>query len=704
MLTYLDSATTVVAAATIFLLPLIFFTGMTDFFILPKQILIIASTALILVFWSIKVILMRKVEVVLSPLNLPLILFGAVILISAIISPNRYDALMQSIPLVATVVFALAIFNSVRTRGAFSAVLSAYILGGAVSAIVSVLFYFKVYIIPIASIQSQFFSTQGSTFQELIYLIPVFIFSAVYLAKKLNFPKIKIPASAASDYGFYIQAISFVAVLLGIAVIVFQILTLPNKPILLPYIYGFQTAFASISQDAGRFIWALLFGSGYGTFLSDFTRYKLVSFNLEQNIWNLSFSFSSSYVLELIATTGILGLLSYFAVIFSFIRLRTAQNPLFASIFVAIILSFILPYSFVAIAGLLVLIGIYVTYLNLEGSKKVYDVALYMVARKSGMFAFETQAEGERKPQNDSVILPAVIALLVLLLVGFVAFYSYKFTSSDIKFASSLKAAQANNAQSTYQLEVGAINEFPFRSDYHRIFSQVNLALANSLASGIKQGSSPSADVQQNIVTLLQQSINSGRNAVTLSPRNSVNWQNLGTIYRNLINVGQNADQFSVASYNQAIALDPYNPDLYIALGGVYYQLGLWDQAAQQFQVAINLKRDYANAYYNLGHAYESKGDLQNALAAYQAVKQLSAANDANVKKIDEEIKALQDKIGSAANNQPAASNVTPQTEQTTPLSVSEPTTVLPTQKPPVKISPPPAGKVTPSAAPTPAQ
>src|SRR4029078_11003341 len=137
-------------------------------------------------------------------------------------------------------------------------------------------------------------------------------------------------------------------------------------------------------------------------------------------------------------------------------RLRTAQNPLFASIFVAIILSFILPYSFVAIAGLLVLIGIYVTYLNLEGSKKVYDVALYMVARKSGMFAFETQAEGERKPQNDSVILPAVIALLVLLLVGFVAFYSYKFTSSDIKFASSLRAAQANNAQSTYQLEVGA--------------------------------------------------------------------------------------------------------------------------------------------------------------------------------------------------------------------------------------------------------
>src|SRR6185436_12741599 len=107
----------------------------------------------------------------------------------------------------------------------------------------------------------------------------------------------------------------------------------------------------------------------------------------------------------------------------------------------------------------------------------------------------------------------------------------------------------------------------PYRSDYHRIFSQVNLALANSLAASVPAGSTPSQQVQQNIVALLQQSINSGRNAVTLAPLNSINWQNLSVIYRSLINVGQNADQFSLASVNQAIALDPYNPQLYIQAG-----------------------------------------------------------------------------------------------------------------------------------------
>ena len=169
----------------------------------------------------------------------------------------------------------------------------------------------------------------------------------------------------------------------------------------------------------------------------------------------------------------------------------------------------------------------------------------------------------------------------------------------------------------------------------------------------------------------------------------SLNWQNLSQVYRSLIGVGQNADQFSVASENQAIALDPYNPQLYVELGGVYYQLKLWDQAQNQFQVAINLKRDFANAYYNLGHALEEKGDLQNALAAYQIVKQLSANNQSNVDKINQEISGIETKIGKQGEAN-ANANVTPETNQT-PLNIAQPNTNLPQQNPEIKVSPPPA-------------
>jgi len=696
VISYADTISLVIIAATVFLLPVIFITTATDAFIVPKQLLVTLAGLALLLLWGVKSLYSQKIVATATPMNLPLAIFGLVVIISAVLSPNRYDALIASVPVVAAIILCFMIFNNIRSRSAFNIVLSSYLLGAAASALITILYFFKIYFIPIAVIQNQFFNTTGSVVQQLIILLPLLIFVLIYLAKKLNFPKLRPTESLSSDYGFYINSIAAVAIVAGLALIAYQLIFLPDKPILLPYVYGFQTAFASISQDASRFVLGLLFGSGFGTFLTDFTRYKLPSFNLEQNIWNLSFSFSSSFFLELIATTGILGALSYLGIVVAFVRTRVPKSSLFAALFISFILSFILPFSFIAVAALFILIGIYLTHLNLEEDKRVYDVSLSLVTHKSGIPTFEAVPEGERQPAR-SALLPGILLLIIIALVSFVGFYTYKFALSDMDFASSLVAAQANNGQRTYELQAKAINTFPYRSDYQRIFSQVNLALANSLATSVPQGTQPTGDVQQNILALLQQSINSGRNAVTLSPRTSLAWQNLGVVYRSLIGVGQNADQFAVSSMNQAIALDPYNPNLYIMLGGVYYQLQQWDQAANQFTVAINLKRDFANAYYNLGHAYESKGDLANALTAYQAVRQLSGDNKDNIARIDTEIKALQEKIG----DQPQAqqSDLTPATEQT-PLTSPESDTNLPEQNPPIKISPPPS--TTPSPSPTP--
>ena len=190
--------------------------------------------------------------------------------------------------------------------------------------------------------------------------------------------------------------------------------------------------------------------------------------------------------------------------------------------------------------------------------------------------------------------------MLLAGLVGTLTYFSVQFIRSDITFQRSLVAASANNGGLTYQLQREAISTFPYRDAYYRVFSQTNLALANNLAAAQPQGASPSAETQQTILTLIQQSINSGRSAVTLSPLTSMNWNNLSSIYRSLIGFGENADQFSVLTNQQAIALDPNNPQQYINLGGIYYQLGQWEEAQRNFQVAINLKPDYSNAYYNL--------------------------------------------------------------------------------------------------------
>ena len=195
---------------------------------------------------------------------------------------------------------------------------------------------------------------------------------------------------------------------------------------------------------------------------------------------------------------------------------------------------------------------------------------------------------------------------------------------------------------------------------------------------------------------MIQQSINSARNATSISPQTSANWDNLSSIYRGLIGFGQNADTFSLLASQQSVVLDPNNPQEYINYGGIFYQLGQWDNAIRQFQIAATLKPDFANAYFNLGHALEQKGDYQNALVQYQTVKSLVANDKTSAAAIDKDIKNVEAKIGKA----PAASSQTNATAENQPaLQANEPTTQLPTQNPKVKI---PSPKITITPTPTP--
>ncbi len=166
----------------------------------------------------------------------------------------------------------------------------------------------------------------------------------------------------------------------------------------------------------------------------------------------------------------------------------------------------------------------------------------------------------------------------------------------------------------------------------------------------------------------------------------------------------ENADKFAVQTTQQALALDPNNPQQYIDLGGIYYQLGLYDDAIRQFQIAINLKNDYANAYYNLGHALEAKGNNKEALTIYQAVKTLVANNKDSSDKITAEIQALQDKLNQEEANQKAAQNAlqnpvtNPNAQSNEPLEINKPATQLPERKPQISI---PAPSISPLPSPT---
>lgn len=712
---YLENISLFVVGAFLVLLPILFLASTTDAFVLPKQIALSAAVGLFSLFFAVKTVSEGKLKIRTSPFDLSVGLLVLVSFLSAIFSRNRYDALIAFVPFFFVGILYFAIVNLVKREKQLLFVLSSLTAGAVLSSLLTILSFFKIYPLPFSYTQVPFFTTFGSLLDQALYLalvLPItgyFVYAFSSALRSGGTDGTHTPfATAAQErrnstrmIGFSV-AFGIIAVSLGMTI---YMLTTTQKPLILPFETGIQTGFAAISQDTGSVLKSIFLGSGFGTYLTDFTRFKPAAFNSNPTLWSFVFFRSSSFVLELLATTGLLGLASFLYLVFRVFK----SGGLFLPLVVAIIAAFLMPFSFTIMSLFFILLAIFAVVLIHGNPEKYAESEFYLVALKKGLFALKP--EGERVNLNDSEkrysrILPVIFFLFVLTIVGVPMFYAGRLVASDLTFQKSLVAASQNKGLETYNLQNAAIQMFPYRDIYHRSFSQTNIALANSLASSQAQNkdASPSAQLQQNISTLIQQSINEGRAAVTISPLTSFNWNNLSSIYRALIGFGQNADQFALGMAQQAVALDPNNPQQYLDLGGLYFQLKQYDEAIRQFQIAINLKGDYANAYYNLGHALEAKKDYANAIAAYEYVLNLVKDDKENVKKIKAEIDALKAKIASGETTEEEKTAAGDTTDE---LSVKDKAdNALPEQDPKVKIpgpsetpTPEPTRRVTPTPA-----
>ncbi len=704
---YIENIGLILLGIVFLTFPLIITSLTTDPYTLPKQIVLGTITLILLLFFGAKMISEGAVRLRRTPFDLFLVAFTTVVLLSSFFSVNRYDSLIAYVPLFLTILFYFLVVNFVKSKQALFFLLTSLILGGVVTSVLSILSFFNIFILPFAITRAQTFSPMGSVLDQIIYLLLL-----LPISLSLGWQPIKhllgifgiLENTSQASFSFddkIIKAAGYITasilLIAGIGISVYELFVL--KPggglLLLPFEIGFQTAFAAISQDPGRTIQGFLFGSGFGTFLSDFSRFKqALPFNASQTLWSLSFIRSSSFVLELLATSGVAGITFFMLLLLQIVRRvkgkATRENPLFFSMLFVGIACFLLPFSPVLQTVFFLLLAIFAVAEGLHDQHKFFDIELHFIAFKKGIIPFVAAPVDSRiEDRSFTKALPIIFFTIFLLAGGVIGFFSYKFVHSDILFQDSLIAYAANDGLKTYNNQTNAINLFPYRDAYHRIYAQTNLALANSIASSQPAGASPSAQTQQTILTLIQQSINAGRNATSIAPLTSLNWQNLSSVYRSLIGFGKGAADFAIAAQTQAIALDQNNPQQYVTLGGIYYQLGQWDNAQREFQIAITKKSDFANAYYNFGHTLESKGDLPNALVYYRAVKTLVAKEPESLNKIDGEIKTLEEKIGAAAGEKglEGAQGLTP-TQNQPPLGINTPENQLPERNPQVNLEP----------------
>jgi Tfp pilus assembly protein PilF len=180
-----------------------------------------------------------------------------------------------------------------------------------------------------------------------------------------------------------------------------------------------------------------------------------------------------------------------------------------------------------------------------------------------------------------------------------------------------------------------------------------------------------------------------------LDNQNTLYWQNLASIYRQLIGVVDGAPDWSYQSYQQALAFDPTNPMLSLDMGGLLFSAGKYSDAERAFETVAMNKSDYANGWYNWAYAAKQQGKLDVAVQRLAQAVALVPIDSGDYDKASKELDVWKKEYNDAVKKQQAQ-----QQQQKAPETLNAPA-LLPTGTKEEKVNVPAADLQPPALIPT---
>jgi serine/threonine-protein kinase len=110
------------------------------------------------------------------------------------------------------------------------------------------------------------------------------------------------------------------------------------------------------------------------------------------------------------------------------------------------------------------------------------------------------------------------------------------------------------------------------------------------------------------------------RRAIELNP----NYATAHHWYGNQVLLYTGRFEEAIAEMKRALALDPLSLIVNADVGDTYFYARQYDKAIEQLLKTIEMDESFYYAHYELGMAYEMKGDYQQAIASYKQARQLN--------------------------------------------------------------------------------
>ena len=761
IITYLDNAITFLILAVAGLTPILFFNQTTEFFEIPKMIFLLVATVLLLGLWIFSWIMKGKISISRTPLDFSLLVLLLTVIASTYFSTSKSTAIYGNFPrvhgsAVAWIVYILLYFVTVsHLRSLKNVRYLLYVLygSGVVVSLITLLSFFGVYM-PFDFARTVNFTPTGSSFSTIAFvmlLLPLPVLSLVNKNKYLSMPVasalvilfgitvalvgslpayivmalvfvaclfVSRPSQLRKNLPMFLLPTAVIALVLAFAYVPFTgplgtLHTVENnfpKEIQLPFSASWKVS-ASAFRDAP------FFGTGPASYVFNFTTYKPLEFNALP-FWNFSFDTAYDEYLSVLGTLGVFGVGAL--VLFSLVIITAARRNLMTRNYEGLEAEddpMLVPALAISGVTALLLMVIHAsTLVSLVSS--LFVLAAFMMAQRPVREKVMELSMGIRATTSDNRqfdLFPVVVFIVFIIIAVPVLFIAGKAVAADYYHRLALNESTRNGTL-TYQYLQKAETLNPQIDLYRVDMAQTNFALANAIAAkkgptkDNPQGSLTNQD-KQTIQTLLAQAINEARVSVTLSPRSATNWEVLGSIYRNISGVAQNALAFSLDAYGQAIQRDSLNPALRVTVGGIYYAAKNYALATRFFSDAANLKPDYANAYYNLAITLRDSGDLTNAVVVAQQLVNIVSKDtkSPDYKTASALLDDLKKQLANAQSQQSQQSaQQAPAAEQTSALQNNNLGNVTTLNNPP-QVTPAPAVKSNPNAnlpvvSPTPAK
>ncbi len=636
--------------AAIFLFPILFLPLTQEFYITTKLYMLGAVALALMATSLIEFIMTKKIVWEKKPFDNGVLLVVVALGLSVLINtPNKIGGLMNlNFGLVGIFVLAVMSYYLSRVHGSvkhhenetlgymnYFTVLS---VSGVIVALLSIVMFFQPFknaTLPsyLQFLNNQGFTTLGNQLDLVIFLGFLAVAHAVSVMTKHE------GSDAEENTQSMWMSVAAICIFLIAGIFTLFSIFKPTQAgqlnlatTLPPFRISWYAAVETLKQPL-----TALFGVGASQFSNMFTAVKDASYN-QSPLWQIqSFGVSRSVLLHVMTETGIFGLVAFCLLIIQAIRVAGRQANVLHK----------------ALLGYIILVAI-----ALPPSLPIFFlmfIVLGIIAQSHGRNA--TAEHPVNALSFDLAPMPPLFAGIILLAVAFLGAAGYfmgRSYASEIYFKKSLDAIVGNNATDLYNNQRQAVILNPYNDRFRLSFAQTNMLIANTIAQNATQvdpqtnkAREMSEVDRQNITQAIQAAINESKAAVTLNPFNASYWENLASVYRNIINVVQGADGWAVASYQRAIVLDPQNPSLRLNLGGIYYSLGAYEDAAKLFEQAAVLKPDWSNARYNLAWASAQKGDFVRAAQEMQVViSMLDPIKDqADLKKSQEDLKTFTAKI-----------------------------------------------------------